>query len=184
MNINWDKWQTIIQIPIVLIMAWATWETYEMRKTSQEQNTKNTMPLVIFDILNEKWNLSTPIIKNVGYGPALNIKVSNLQNREFSLIFKNVNGIANGGQAILDYDIYDTLAISKKTFLNDSINFNSYLSYRGQGFKSRTSGNDLGFIVISYEDLLGNKYYIKQKIYFDIIENRLYARIIEYPKIL
>lgn len=180
---NWSKWQTIIQIPIVLIMAWATWETYEMRRTSQEQTAKNSMPLVVFDIKSEKWTLSTPILKNVGYGPALNIKVSNIINREFKLSFKNINGLENGGQTILNFDIYDTTHNSKKVFPYDSTQFNTYLSYRGEHFMGRTSGNNLGSIEITYEDLVGNKYSIKQELYFDILDNKLYAKIVEYPKL-
>lgn len=182
MQINWSKWQTIIQIPIVAVMFWATWETYQMRKTSQEQTEKNSMPLVVFDVVGQNWNVSNPILKNIGYGPALNIKLSDINNREFRLSFENVNGLENGGQATLDYDITDTTLKSKKIFQYDSSRFNSFLSYRGEHFMGRTPNNNLGELIVSYEDLTGHKYSVKQKIYFDIIANKLYSTIIEYPK--
>lgn len=180
---NWNKWQTIIQIPIIVIMAWSTWETYEMRKTSEEQTKKNSMPLLVFDIKNENWNSSTPILKNVGYGPALNIHISDIVNKEFKLSFKNVNGLENGGQTLLNYEISDSIRTSTRTFQRDSTQFNSYLCYRGEHFRGQSTINNLGKIEIKYEDLLGNKYSIKQELNFNVMENRLYAKIIEYPQL-
>ena len=182
MNIDWSKWQTIIQIPIVIIMAWATWETYEMRKTSQEQTIKSSLPFVVLDIKSKKWSETIPILKNVGYGPALNIEISDIKNREFKLSFKRVSGLENSGEVILQFDIWDTTGISKTNFPNDSTTFNSYLSYRGQHFMGRTPGNNLGTIDINYEDLTGNKYFVRQELYFDIVDNRMYAKVVEYPR--
>jgi hypothetical protein len=182
MSDNWNKLQAIIQIPIVIIMAWATWETFEMRNASQEQTAKSSMPLVVFDV--NKENFLKPIIKNVGYGPALNINISPIKNREFELSFNNVNGIENGGEELLDFEIYTRNSDVKKIFQSDSTQFESYFAYRGNHFMGRTSENDLGTIKITYEDILGNKYSTKQELKFDIVENRIRAKIVEFPKII
>lgn len=142
------------------------------------------MPLVVFDIVvHKKWVSSSPILKNVGYGPALDIRVSTLKNRGIDLSFDKINGIENGGTALPEFEVYNNTKASVFNLTEDSAIFKRFLSYRGEGFMGRTSMNNLDTIEITYTDLLGNQYRTLQKLDYDIGSNRLYTSIIEYPKV-
>ncbi len=182
-NMRLSKWQTLIQFPILIIMCWATIETCKMRKTSQEQTAKASMPLVIFDVESKGFNYTAPYLKNVGYGPALNVNISGIDNRNLRLKFTKVNGIPKDGQVFLEFDISDTTGKNPISFPKyDSLSFNRFLNYRGEHFMGRVSGQSFGEIEISYEDLIGKKFITKQELYFDWLDNRLSSTIKEFPK--
>ncbi|RJP79505.1 MAG: hypothetical protein C4522_10375 [Desulfobacteraceae bacterium] len=81
---DWLAAQTIAVVLTGVVLIWYTIETQLLRKESQKQTEIQIRPFVIVELKNRKFYL-----KNLGHGPALNVKIRPVQvSSEESIIIK------------------------------------------------------------------------------------------------
>lgn len=184
MQINWTKWQTVIQVPIFAVMCWATIETCSMRVASEEQTIKNSIPIVVLNFeTNGKQGYSKPFVENIGFGPAFNVEISEMENRKFKLKFENIIGIEKDGKRYCNFAVLDSASKGFEFFFSDSTKFDQFINYKGEHFGGRVPGQTFGDITLKYFDVSGKAYETKQSIYFDWIEKRIKSSMLSFPRL-
>jgi hypothetical protein len=180
----WKVIESTLQLIIIGVMAYSLWQTNRVIEINQEQTEKSTLPVIVFDVKSINSFKSIPIIKNVGVGPAFNIKVLDYKNKDYIASFNDVTGLEKDGQIKLDYNIENHINSNENkvyldTFEND---FHKFISYSGQHPMGRTAVVSFdSTLVITYCDIKGTKYKIAESASFDIIENKFTYEIVSFP---
>lgn len=102
----WIEYGNFVVLAFTLmVVCWYTIETLRLRVTTQEQLACTHLPLVVIDFKRiEKYeNQLLPIIRNVGFGPAFNIRVSNIKNGNCSSDFQLISGLGENQEQLLSF---------------------------------------------------------------------------------
>ena len=177
---NWDKIGTIVQVLVLIVMVVAISQTWNALKLTEEQTEKSTLPVIVFDVVSTVPNKAEPIIRNVGVGPAFNIKVHDYTKKAYKAEFVTITGLEQGGQIQPKYHLNGNFNLSSDSIMNG---FFIFLSYRENASRSSSSyvPSDSN-LVVTYDDIKGNKYQIEESFTFDFRKNEFQYLIEQLPK--
>ena len=182
----WKFIKRTVRILVLITMVIAIFQTNEALNINKEQSEKTTLPVIVFDVMSNGDFSAVPIIRNVGVGPAFNIKVLDYTHKDFKAEFITVTGLEKDGQIQLKYQIYDNKDISNiRPILSDSIK-NDFYKFISQTRQSRgvraTAAKFDSCLVITYCDIIGNEYQIEESLDFNINKNEFKYLITKFPQ--
>jgi len=164
-NKHWTDYATILVLMFTLVViVWYTVETKRLRTITQEQLSRSVLPLVVLDFRESSSNnnLVFPIIKNVGFGPAFNINVSNLENGNCKLNFYPISGLGKDSELILPLYTYCETKNGISGTWDDAQGFTKWVTKLSPD-KIRGDTNRFS-IEVKFQDSRGTNYQIEQEI--------------------
>jgi hypothetical protein len=183
---NWTEYGNLVVLTFTLaVIIWYSLETRRLRAITQEQLSRSYLPLVVVEFKKEIHAGDTiyiPAVRNIGFGPAFNIRISDLKNANCRSDFSRViAGLGKDSTATLSTDTYCEQQNGESgSYYPDDF---TKLIIKPPRNRQYSLSNSLP-IVITFQDTRGSTYEIAQEVQWSRMDDpSVQAVVTKFPDV-